>query len=93
MVLLLILMVIVLVTASIRAMVGEEARLEMVHYSQRNTDNCIVTYYQSKYREQARVSGYRRAAANLRKQGVPIEVALVILFDKCEVRSTYVRAT
>lgn len=34
----------------------------------------------AKYRALAQVSGHRRAAANLRKQGVPLRVALLILF-------------
>lgn len=42
----------------------------------------IAGYYKCKYRTQAAVSGHYQAAKNLRKQGVPLEVAMLILFDK-----------
>ena len=39
-------------------------------------------WFMHKYRAQAREGGYFNAARNLRKQGVPIEVALVMLLGK-----------
>lgn len=39
----------------------------------------VGRYYVAKYREQAKVSGYAQAARNLRKQGVPLTIALFIL--------------
>lgn len=39
----------------------------------------IAAYYMRKYQDQAVISGYHQAAKNLRKQGVPIEIALLIL--------------
>lgn len=39
----------------------------------------IAGYFRSKYRQQAANSGYFRAARNLKKQGVPIEIAKLIL--------------
>ncbi len=39
-------------------------------------------WFMHKYRAQARESGYFNAARNLRKQGVPIEVALTLLLGK-----------
>jgi hypothetical protein len=43
-------------------------------------DNAIATHYKNKYRQQAAVSGHHQAAKNLRKQGVPLNVARMILF-------------
>lgn len=39
----------------------------------------IALFYRHKYRRQAREVGTQQAARNLRKQGVPIEVALLLL--------------
>lgn len=39
-------------------------------------------WFVNKYRAQAKEGGYFNAARNLRKQGVPIEVALVVLLGK-----------
>lgn len=41
--------------------------------------SAIGRYYAQKYRAQAAISGYEQAARNLRKQGTPIEIALLIL--------------
>jgi len=41
--------------------------------------NAIARYYIGKYRAQAQISGYEQAARNLRKQGVPLAVTLLIL--------------
>jgi hypothetical protein len=43
-------------------------------------DNTIAMHYKNKYRQQAAVSGHYQAAKNLRKQGVPLEIARLILF-------------
>ena len=45
-------------------------------------DYTISDFFVAKYRTQAAVSGHYQAAKNLRKQGVPLEVAMMILFDK-----------
>jgi hypothetical protein len=39
----------------------------------------IGEFFVNKYRAQARKSGFFQAATNLRKQGVPLETALLIL--------------
>lgn len=39
-----------------------------------------------KWRKQAQAEGHRRAAANMRKQGIPFEVALAILLPGAEAR-------
>lgn len=39
-------------------------------------------WFMHKYRAQAREGGYFNAARNLRKQGVPLEVAMVVLLGK-----------
>ena len=39
-------------------------------------------WFLRKYRAQAREGGYFNAARNLRKQGVPLEVAMVVLLGK-----------
>lgn len=49
-------------------------------YTHTTSNQCISTYYKKKYREQAAVSGYYQAAKNLRKQGVPLDIARQILF-------------
>lgn len=41
-----------------------------------------AAWFEAKAREQARVSGYHRAALNLRKQGVPLEIARTLLLGK-----------
>ena len=43
-------------------------------------DTTIAEYYRGKYRQQAMVSSHYQAAKNLRKQGVPLEMAMMILF-------------
>jgi len=43
-------------------------------------DSAIGGYCRNKYKGQATVSGHYQAAKNLRKQGVPLEVAMAILF-------------
>ena len=40
----------------------------------------IGMYFACKYVDQAEEKGYHRTALNLRKQGVPFEVAYLILF-------------
>lgn len=53
-------------------------------HSERDADgkinHAIAGYYKNKYRAQAAVSGHYQAAKNLRKQGVPLEMARMILF-------------
>jgi len=51
------------------------------YYALNERDYSIATFYKDKYRNQAAVSGHHQAAKNLRKQGVPLEVTLAILFD------------
>ena len=51
------------------------------YYENSERDYYIATFYKDKYRSQAAVSGHYQAAKNLRKQGVPLEVTLAILFD------------
>ena len=46
------------------------------------TELDIAEFFVVKYRTQAVVSGYYQAAKNLRKQGVPLEVAMMILFGE-----------
>jgi hypothetical protein len=48
----------------------------------RITRSIVGQFLIEKYQRQARESGYHNAARNLRKQGVPLDVALVILFAK-----------
>lgn len=43
-------------------------------------DYTISDFFVAKYRTQAAVSGHYQAAKNLRKQGVPLEMAVLILF-------------
>lgn len=45
------------------------------HHSATRTGQWIIT----KYRAQARRVGYQRVAANLRKQGVPLAIARLVL--------------
>lgn len=45
-------------------------------------DTTIGQYFANKYRTQAKESSYHQAARNLRKQGVPLNVARLILFGK-----------
>ena len=40
----------------------------------------IAEFFVVKYCTQAMVSGYYQTAKNLRKQGVPLEMAMMILF-------------
>ena len=47
-----------------------------------STDLVIAEYFVVKYRTQAEVSGHYQAAKNLRKQGVPLEIAMMILFNR-----------
>lgn len=42
----------------------------------------IAEFFVVKYCMQAAVSGHYQAAKNLRKQGVPLEVAMLILFGR-----------
>ena len=42
----------------------------------------IAEFFVVKYTTQAMVSGHYQAAKNLRKQGVPLEVAMMILFGE-----------
>jgi hypothetical protein len=51
------------------------------YYTLNEGEYTIATFYKDKYRNQAAVSGHYQAAKNLRKQGVPLEVTLAILFD------------
>ena len=51
------------------------------YYKNSERDYYIATFYKDKYRNQAAVSSHYQAAKNLRKQGVPLEVTLAILFD------------
>ncbi len=44
--------------------------------------NTIGLFFVLKARRQARELGHFRAAANLRKQGVPLHIAHLILFGK-----------
>lgn len=39
----------------------------------------IAIFYRAKYQRQARAVGVQQAARNLRKQGVPLEIALHLL--------------
>ncbi len=45
----------------------------------RSPQHQIGEFFTQKYREQARAVGYQQAAKNLRKQGVPLEVARLVL--------------
>lgn len=45
-----------------------------------NTELAIAKFFVVKYCTQAMVSGHYQAAKNLRKQGVPLETAMMILF-------------
>ncbi len=45
----------------------------------RSADTEVGEFFTQKYREQARAVGYQQAAKNLRKQGVPLEVARLVL--------------
>ena len=63
----------------IAAMVHATGTVRSVHTT---TDSRIASYLRHKYVNQAQVSGYHQAAKNLRKQGVPLEIALLILFGK-----------
>ena len=53
-----------------------------VRSARTTTDTRIASYLRQKYVNQAQVSGYHQVAKNLRKQGVPLEIALLILFGK-----------
>lgn len=44
----------------------------------------IALYLIRKYRAQAAISGFEQAARNLKKQGYPIELALLILLYEKE---------
>ncbi len=52
---------------------------QAVRSEQRANSEAIAEFFTTKYRQQAREAGYQRAAANLRKQGVPLDVARRIL--------------
>jgi len=56
--------------------------IHTTRYWAHNTDTelAIAKFFVVKYRTQAMVSGHYQAAKNLRKQGVPLEVARMILF-------------
>ena len=41
--------------------------------------NAIARYFIVKYRNQVKLSGYWRTAKNMRKQGIDIEITLLIL--------------
>jgi hypothetical protein len=47
-----------------------------------DTEMAIAEFFVVKYRTQAMVSGHFQTARNLRKQGVPLEVARMILFGE-----------
>ena len=47
-----------------------------------DTEMAIAEFFVVKYCTQAAVSGHYQAAKNLRKQGVPLNVALMILFGE-----------
>jgi len=52
----------------------------MVRYTTTKHSTAIASFWVDKCRKQAAESGHSQAAKNLRKQGVPLEVALLILF-------------
>jgi hypothetical protein len=70
-----------LVMAFSWAIVATVLAMETVRSVHTTTDTRIASYLRQKYVNQARVSGYHQAAKNLRKQGVPLEIALLILFN------------
>jgi len=47
-----------------------------------STELAIAEFFVVKYCMQAAVSGHYQAAKKLRKQGLPLEVAMMILFGK-----------
>lgn len=55
--------------------------MNKIIYQSRVLANALLigVYFSNKYREQARTSSITRVAKNLRKQGVPVEVAVRLL--------------
>lgn len=49
-----------------------------------NTPSAVGSYFVEKYRRRARESGHHAAAAQLRKQGVPLPIALLTLLGVTE---------
>jgi hypothetical protein len=53
-----------------------------MHTTTQTAAGRVASWFISKARAQAQTSGYYRAAVNLRKQGVPLELARLMLLGR-----------